>query len=416
MDTVADVSATKTDSPDPVVAGTNLTYIINVSNAGPSDAQNVAIGDDLPVGVSYVSANPSQGTCSFTTAVDCTLGTIANGGSATITITVRVGSGLSEGSQLVNNGSVAASTTDPNSPNNSFTATTTVATSADLAVTKADSPDPVTAGTDLTYTIGVKNNGPSHTGGDVTVTDPLPAGTTFVSATPSVGSCSGTTTVSCDLGPMASGASASITVVVHVDAAVPEGATLANTASVSSATSDPNTENNSATEETGVVASADVGLAKHAAPDPVTAGTDLTYTITATNHGPSDAQDVTVTDPLPAGTAFVSVTPSQGSCSGTTTVTCNLGTIANGASSTITLAVNVDVATPGGTVITNTATVSSPEPEVTATTADPAKANDAATAKVTVLAAPKAPEASTGASSATATAAFAVVAVPRFTG
>ena len=71
---------------------------------------------------------------------------------------------------------------DPSSANNSATATTAVNTSADLSVTKTDSPDPVTAGTDLTYTITATNNGPSNSGGDVTVTDPLPVGTSFVSA------------------------------------------------------------------------------------------------------------------------------------------------------------------------------------------------------------------------------------------
>jgi uncharacterized repeat protein (TIGR01451 family) len=414
VDAVADVSASKADSPDPVIAGTDLTYTINVSNAGPSDSQNIAIGDDLPVGTSFVSATPSQGTCSGTGPVSCTLGTLANGGTATITITVHVGSGLSEGFQLVNNGSVAASTTDPNSPNNSFTATTTVTTSADLAVTKT-SPDPVTAGTDLTYTIGVTNNGPSHTGGAVTLTDPLPAGTSFVSATPSQGTCSGTTTVTCDLGTLANGASATVTVTVHVESSVVDG--ISNTASVTSPTADPSSENNAATAVTDVVTSADIELAKTASPDPVTAGNELTYTITATNDGPSDAQDVTVTDPLPAGTTFVSATPSQGSCTGTTTVTCGLGTLTDGASATITLVVHVDPGTPGGTVITNTATVTSPQPEVTAATADPADANNSASVSVTVLARPEAPQSASATGSAgTATAAFAVVAVPRFTG
>ena len=73
------------------------------------------------------------------------------------------------------------------------------------------------AGNNLTYTIGVDNKGPSHTGGTVTLTDQLPAGTTLVSATPSQGTCSGTTTVTCDLGTLANGASATVSVVVHVD-------------------------------------------------------------------------------------------------------------------------------------------------------------------------------------------------------
>ena len=129
-----------------------------------------------------------------------------------------------------------------------------------------------------------------------------------------------------------------------------------------------------------------------------------------------------MTDPLPAGTTFVSVAPSQGSCSGTTTVTCDLGTLADGVSATITLVVHVDGATPGGTVITNTATESSPDaiPELRAATADPTEANNSASVSVTVLAAPRAPDATAGAPAGTTTGAaavaVAVVAVPRFTG
>jgi uncharacterized repeat protein (TIGR01451 family) len=340
-----------------------------------------------------------------------------------MTLVVNVNAGAPRGSTITNTATATTTTTDPNSANDSATATTTVNTSADMSVTKTDSPDPVTAGTDLTYTITATNNGPSKSGGDVTVTDAVPAGTTFVSATPSQGSCSGTTTVTCNLGGLTNGASATITVIVHVDPSVEDGATISNTASVSAPADDPSSENNSATEDTDVVTSADVSLTKEAAPDPVTAGTDLTYTITATNDGPSDAQDVKVTDPLPARTSFVSVTPSQGSCSGTTTVTCELGTLADGASATITIVVHVDPATPGGTVITNTATESSPEPqpEVSAATADPAQADNSASVSVTVLAAPSAnasvgTAATTAATTTTATAAFAVVTVPRFTG
>jgi uncharacterized repeat protein (TIGR01451 family) len=423
----ADLSVTKADSPDPVLAGTDLSYSLSVSNAGPSDAQSVSLTDAVPAGTTFVSLTQDTGPAFTLTAppvggtgnVTLSSATFAAGASATFTLVVKVDPAAVNGSTITNSASVASSTTDPDPADNSDTENTTVAASADLAVTKADSPDPVIAGTELTYTLTATNNGPSDTGGDVTVTDTLPAGTSFVSATPSAGSCVEGPPVSCDVGPMANGATVTITVVVHVESAVPDGSELGNNASVSSGTSDPNTENNTAVEETDVETSADVALDKEAAPDPVTAGNDLTYTITATNNGPSDAQDVTVTDELPPGTSFVGVTPSQGSCSGTTTVTCDLGTLADGGSATITLVVNVDVATPGGTIITNTAVVSSPE--VSAATADPSEENNTASASVEVLAAPKAPAAperpsTARAAATTATTAAAVVAVPRFTG
>ncbi|HEX3557712.1 MAG TPA: FG-GAP-like repeat-containing protein, partial [Pyrinomonadaceae bacterium] len=119
--------------------------------------------------------------------------------------------------------------------------------SADLAVTKTDSPDPAVSGNQLTYTITATNNGPDPATG-VAVNDPLPAGVSFVSATPSQGTCSGTATVNCRLGTLVSGANATVTIVVTPNVA----GTLTNTATVSSVQPDPHTANNSATANTTV--------------------------------------------------------------------------------------------------------------------------------------------------------------------
>jgi predicted RNA methylase len=120
-------------------------------------------------------------------------------------------------------------------------------------------------------------------------------------------------------------------------------------------------------------AGADLGVSMTAAPNPVAAGSSLAYSITVTNNGPDAAQSVAVTDGLPAGVTFVSATASTGSCSGTTTVTCNLGTFANAATATITIVVTPTAA---GT-LTNTA-------NVTSTTPDPVTANNSATTSTTV--------------------------------
>lgn len=120
--------------------------------------------------------------------------------------------------------------------------------SADLAITKSASPDPVTAGSNLTYSIGVTNGGPS-TATDATVTDVLPATVTFVSATPSQGSCSGTATSTCNLGTLANGGSASVTIVVKTT----QAGSLSNTASVTANEIDP-VSNNTAETTTQVMA------------------------------------------------------------------------------------------------------------------------------------------------------------------
>ncbi len=124
---------------------------------------------------------------------------------------------------------------------------------ADLAITKTDSPDPVVAGGTLTYHLTLTNKGtpamPSTTSG-VTLTDVLPFSVTFLSATASVGSCTGTATVTCDLGIFPSGATATVDIAVQVS---PQASgTFTNTATVSSLTDDPDPSNNTATATTAV--------------------------------------------------------------------------------------------------------------------------------------------------------------------
>jgi uncharacterized repeat protein (TIGR01451 family) len=121
------------------------------------------------------------------------------------------------------------------------------APSADMTLSMADSPDPVTVGSDLTYTLTARNAGPSSAA-DVSVSDSIPSGASLVSASASQGSCSGSATVTCPLGSLASGASATVTIVVRPGSA----ATLSNSASVSSSTADPTSGNNQASASTTV--------------------------------------------------------------------------------------------------------------------------------------------------------------------
>jgi uncharacterized repeat protein (TIGR01451 family) len=133
--------------------------------------------------------------------------------------------------------------------------------SADLALTKTDSSDPVAVGGTLTYTLEVSNAGPDAAAG-VQVTDALPGDVTFESAITSQGTCSHASgTVICDLGSLASGAGATVTIEV-----APESAgTVTNAASVSSAINDPSSGNNSDSEDTLVQASQTGTIVVHAA-------------------------------------------------------------------------------------------------------------------------------------------------------
>jgi uncharacterized repeat protein (TIGR01451 family) len=134
-----------------------------------------------------------------------------------------------------------------------------VAPAADIAVTKTG-PASVSAGGSVSYGIGLANNGPDPAP-STTLTDALPAGTTFVSlaqtsgpaftcTTPAVGAAG---TVSCSIATLAPGASAAFTLVAQAGSGT-AGTTIANTASGSSAETDPNPANNSATASTPSVA------------------------------------------------------------------------------------------------------------------------------------------------------------------
>lgn len=134
-------------------------------------------------------------------------------------------------------------------------ATVEITPNANLGVSKADAPDPVTAGTNLTYTLTVTNNGPSAAS-SVTVSDPLPAQTTFQSVSaPGGWTCTtpvaGTNgTVSCTKSSMTNGESATFTIAVQVSSTA--SGTLSNTVTVSSSTADLNTTNNTDSEDTTV--------------------------------------------------------------------------------------------------------------------------------------------------------------------
>lgn len=119
----ANLSISKTASPNPGTVLANLTYRIVVTNNGPSPANNVSVSDTLPGGVNFVSSVPTQGNCIGTSTVNCSLGSIANGANAIVNITVMP----QAAGQLTNTASVTATEPDSDNSNNSSTIQTTVA-------------------------------------------------------------------------------------------------------------------------------------------------------------------------------------------------------------------------------------------------------------------------------------------------
>jgi uncharacterized repeat protein (TIGR01451 family) len=393
--TQADVQVTKS-GPATVVAGQDLTYTITLSNGGTDAATNTTITDVLPAGTTFVSLTQNAGGSGFTTTTPAvgSGGTItisnpslAVGQVATYTLVVRVPSNFTPGT-LNNTASATSLTPDINTANNTSMVSTTVLTQADLSVSKTG-PASVIPGQTATYTITFSNTGPSDAQ-TVSITDALPAGTTFVSltqnaggsgftmTTPTVGS-GGTVTISNPT--LVPGQVATFTLVVLVNPSL-TSADLSNSATATSATTDPTPGNNTSIDVITLTPQADVQV-NLTGPANVTAGDNATYTITVTNPGPSDAQSVLITDTLPAGTTFMSLTQNSGPTFNATTpavsssgnVILDVSTLPVGASATFTLVVNVGAGFTG--TISNTVTAASMTP-------DPIPSNGSATVNTTV--------------------------------
>ncbi len=344
--TSADLSITKALT-STLVAGSNATYSITVTNNGPSDALGVTVTDTPGAGLTFVS---NSGAC--TTAFPCNLGTLTAGATATITSTYAV-SPTATGS-ISNTATVGStSTPDPSAANNSSTATGTVGTNSDVAVLKSAT-GPATPGSNITFTIDVKNFGPSGATG-VVVTDTPGAGLTFVSNS---GAC--TTAFPCNIGTLTAGTNVIITSTFLV--APSATGSVTNTASVTSTSSDPIPGNNSATASVPVAAvNADLSITKTGPAALPTSGS-VTFTITVKNNGPASALNVVVND---AASRLVFVSNS-GACS--TPFPCSLGTLVAGATASISSTFTV---TPGAQFASNSASVSSTSP-------DPNSANNSA--------------------------------------
>ena len=248
----------------------------------------------------------------------------------------------------------------------------------DITVAKDDGQATAVPGSDVTYTITVRNAGPTAVS-SLRLVDALPPELTapsFQGTTRGVYD-PGTEVWDFSLAPLLAGEWASITLLVSIDPAA--SGTLANTATVlpllPPGLVDPVPQNNSATDTDDLVPSADLQLFAHgAAPEPVDLGGVLTYTITVRNNGPSAATGVVLTDVLPAEMEFEAVTSPQacGFDVPTRTLTCDLGDLVSGA-----VTVTFTVRPRGIGVFTATASVAGNQ-------GDPVGGNNALSATTTV--------------------------------
>ncbi|MEO8459462.1 MAG: DUF11 domain-containing protein, partial [Dokdonella sp.] len=385
----ADLAITKTDGVTTATPGGSTTYTITASNAGPSNAPGSTIADMFPASetCTWTCVGAGGGTCTASGSGNINdTASLPSGGSTTYTASCAI-SPAATGS-LVNTATVtaAAGVTDPTPGNNSATDTDTLGASADLSITKTDGVTTATPGGSVTYTITASNSGPSNAPGS-TIADTFPASETCTWTC--VGSGGGTCTASGagninDTANLPSGGSTTYT----ASCAIASAATgsLVNTATVTAAAgvADPTPGNNSATDTDGLGATADLAITKTDGATTVQPGQTLTYTIAASNSGPSNAPGSTVTDTFPASETCT------WTCAGTGGATCtaagsgNITDTANlpsGGTATYTASCLVAASTPDGTVISNTATVAA-----AAGITDPTPGNNSATDTTSVSA------------------------------
>ena len=383
----ADLSITKTDGVTTATPGGSVTYTITASNAGPSNATGATVADTFPASLTctWTCSGAGGGTCTASGSgnINNTVN-LPSGGSVTYVASCTISAAAT--GTLSNTATVTApaGVTDPIPGNNSATDTDTLNATADLAITATDGVTTATPGGSVTYIITASNAGPSAANG-ATVADTFPASLTC--SWTCVGAGGGTCTASGsgninNAVNLPSGGSVTYTASCAISAAAT--GTLSNTATVTApgGISDPTPGNNSATDTDTLTASADLAITANDGVTTATPGGSVTYTITASNAGPSNATGATVADTFPASLTctWTCVGAGGGTCtasgSGNINNTVNLP---SGGSVSYTASCAVSPSATG--TLSNTATVTAP-----AGVTDPTPGNNSATDTDTIVA------------------------------
>ncbi|WP_343694339.1 gliding motility-associated C-terminal domain-containing protein [Flavobacterium sp.] len=355
----SDLSLTKTvNNPTPLV-GSQVTFEIVATNNGPQDNTNVQVTDLLTSGYTFNSFTATTGTYNASTGL-WNIGNLVNGKSETLQISAVV----NQTGNYTNSAEVTASSLpDPNStPNNGIplendyaeASTSPVSALADLSLTKTligNNLSPI-FGSTVTFEITVQNSGPQTATG-VQVIDQLPGGLQYVVYSSTTGQYFDTTGI-WTIGTIASGDSESLLITAIVN----NSGNYVNTAEIyASNEQDPDsTPNNNVNGEddissvtlTPVSAIADLSIEKLVVNNNVTpdVGSQISFSITVTNSGPSVATGVTIRDVLPSGYEYVFYNATSGSYNNISGIW-NPGIILPGNSHT--LLINANVKTPTST-------------------------------------------------------------------
>ncbi|MDA0593270.1 recombinase family protein [Clostridioides difficile] len=366
---LADISVIKGNEPVAIPGG-RFIYGIEIANAGPSFAENVTLTDNIPASILNPEYSIDNGVTFQPWNGSLNIGTLDAGEIRNIIIRGTV-SQTAIGT-IINTATVSSTTPDPNLNNNTSTSEAEVSSSADISVVKRSNQTVVVPGDVLDYTIEVRNAGPS-TAQNVTLTDNIPASI----LSPEYSIDNGVTfqpwNGSLSIGTLDAGEIRNI--IIRGIVSQTAIGTIINTATVSSTTPDPNLNNNTSTSEAEVSSSADISVVKRSNQTVVVPGDVLDYTIEVRNAGPSTAQNVTLTDNIPASILSPEYSIDNGVTFQPWNGSLSIGTLGAGEIRNIIIR-GIVSQTAIGTII-NTATVSS-------TTPDPNLNNNTSTSEIDI--------------------------------
>ena len=323
---------TKT-APAQVNAGDNITYTINWSVNGNSQATQVVLWDPIPTNTTFVSADNSGVYDAATKTVTWTLGTKNPGDAGTVHMVVKTNSPLADGTIITNTANLDSAETDPAVQ---ATAQTKIVSGPILNITKSDTPDPVKPADNINYTINwsITGNATAH---NVKITDGIPTNTTYVSVADGGVYNVNTNTITWTLGTKNPGDSGSVHFVVKVNTPLTNGTVIKNTATIDCDETPPT----SADANTTVVAAPILKITKSVDQSFVNPGGTANYTVVIENTGNDTAINVKLNDLLPSGFTFTDY--------GTNTHTFSLGNLAAGAKISITYNVTIGTGVAAGT-------------------------------------------------------------------
>jgi uncharacterized repeat protein (TIGR01451 family) len=351
----ADLSLTKTDNNAVATPGAIVAYALTVKNEGNQNATGVTITEIVPANTTFAKEQSGDWDCddNAPTGVVCThtVGALASQAQASVIFAVRVSSQIPAGvTQLVNT-ATAGNIEQPNRTQASDT--TPLDAAPDLHLTKSDGGASAQPGDVVVYALAYENRGEQGATG-VTITEQIPANTTFnVKASASGWSCIGATCTFA-VGELAAGDQGAVDFAVQINANLPAGVTVvANTASIADDQAngaDLNDSDNQASDSTLLAATRLAGTKRAVlrgdanGNDEVNPGDTLEYTIEIQNNGDTAVTGVVVKDAIDPNTTLVagSVQVEQGQVDSTNPLQIIVGELAAGTKATIIFRVTIN--------------------------------------------------------------------------